>query len=426
MKYPANRESAKYQIAINVLFVALRGGSMIAVLWVADLFLAASTMGFLLLFKKQGTLWANFIQLGFSQSLRRYYIIADNSYERESIWSAHTNWVVIASALFILITFMMPSTISIYLFGEDSSYLSFAFGIFVAGIAIGYMACSSWMAEFQFIAANITEWFMGSLIFGLCIVIFGELLPKDQLSLLLGILTLFITCVSLLYFARYHSSLRSFCNKGCLNIPRPMYLYGGSRMLSSFSDLGTWVVGPWLLRSHPVDAGYLIIAYSVLSIIQGMISPIGQVLALRANSYRYNSAQETGRVFILGLSVFLGSFLVVFAYWCFGDWLIALWLPNSHEQVAAIVSKLIIFLPAYCLFYTLRSFIDMRYSFPWILLVFGLSILAILGMSIFGSGISPMDNVIMGSQMALFIFLVCGISAMIALRGTMRTTRSQQ
>jgi hypothetical protein len=86
--------SVRTQVVINVGFTVIKAVSLLMSIWIADLYLTASTMGLLLLFRRQGALWGNLLQLGFSQSLQKFYTMNADAVKRQSLWGVLNRWVI--------------------------------------------------------------------------------------------------------------------------------------------------------------------------------------------------------------------------------------------------------------------------------------------------------------------------------------------
>ena len=393
--------SVRTQVVINVGFTVIKAVSLLMSIWIADLYLTASTMGLLLLFRRQGALWGNLLQLGFSQSLQKFYTMNADAVKRQSLWGVLNRWVISASVTALITSIIFSSQLSELLFGSSIVVLACAFGLYIGGLSLGFMACSSWMAEFRFIHANIIDWLNGSLIFIVCVLLFGQTY-SEHIPVMLAMLTLFASCVSLLIFGSRYASNISFFERS-YKLDKTIVRFGVTRGISSFLDMGILVVGPWILRDNSQQAGYLLISYNVLRLAQIMIMPVAQVLALRSNSYRHNHDQEARSVLRLAALSVVGASIAVGAYYLFGESALSLWLPNSANEVALILDRLIVFVPAFCLFYSLRNYIELNYLFPCNMVILSAAILGFIG-GYYSSPVQGLDAAITGSQVMLGVF----------------------
>ncbi len=360
--------SARSQVAINLGFAFIKSASLIIAIQMADALLSAQVMGLLLLFRRQGTLWGNLAQLGLSQSLQRYFISESDRHSRMMLWGKLVRWVVLAGALVVVLCLLFAGQINDALFSASPPSLAIAFGIYVAGISLGFMANSSWMVVFRFVNSNLIDWLNGSLLFILCICL-GRNLTGPALAFWLAMLTLIVSIAFLWYFTIHSDGCKELLPRDW-NLSKDVVSYSLTRALTAFADMATLVIGPWFLRDTPEEAGYLIIAYTVLRLAPAVVIPVAQVLALRANSHYHHAKTEEWRIIWLCIFAFSMTGFLIGAYYAVGGWAIRLWLPNSYIFVQGLIDNLIIFTPAICIFYALRNFIELRYDFPWNLFTF--------------------------------------------------------
>ena len=403
-------ESARHQVFVNLCFMVMKSVCLVVSIRLADVYLQASTMGLLLLFRRQGSLWGNLFQLGFSQSLQKFYMVEPEAEKRFKLWGILNRWVVVVGIMVVAISLLCSPWFSLFLFGQTNRLLGGAFGIYVFGLVLGFMANSSWVAEFRFGYSNIVDLFNGSLIFLLCIIFFGHL-SAGLVGMSLAFLTLASSILFLRIFALRYVPKGAFL-KSDFYLDKAIVGFGVTRGCSSFLDMGTLVVGPWLLRDQPEQVGYLIVSYTVLRLAQMAVMPVAQVVALRANSYRHDHNTEARKVLWLAVLSFCVSCLVVVAYFFWGEFFLGLWLPNSSQSVADLLDELIYFVPSFCLFYALRNYIDLHYYFPWNLTALMLGILSqIICFFVYGDG--SIRSILLGVQVMLVIFScfsVVGIS----------------
>lgn len=409
--------SARNQIAVNLAFTLLKSAFVLLSIRLADVMLSAQMMGLLLLFRRQGALWGNLVQLGISQTLLRYYVASDDRVHQAQLWSRLLRWIIGAAVLFSVVCTVFAAQITPWLFPDASSAVVVAFGIYVAGIAFGFMAYSSWVAEFKFVESNIVDWLNGSLLFVICLLL-GSHLDVTTFTFILAVLTISVSAYSLRRFSRikgYRLDLR----KGDWWLTGEIRHYGLTRALTAFADMATLVIGPWMLRGDPELAGQLIAAYTVLRIVQTLVMPIAQVLALRANSSRYKSINEEKRILLLCAFIFLLAWIGVGLFHFVGTSIVLLWLPHSGGPVALIIGNLLPFVPGMCLFYALRSYIDIRYVRPWNLITLLACVLAFLVVFVVWGG-AGIDAAIGASSAMFFVFY---IYAALAIAGIVRGMR---
>jgi len=362
------RQSAKYQVAINSVFAAIKAVSLLVTISMAEALLGTYVTGVVLLFRKQGAVWANIVQFGLSQTLVRYYLALQSPVERSRLWWDLVLLVLALCLAGVMLCAMFSEQVSSALLGQANGRLAIAFGIYISGIAIGYMAHSSWSAEFNFVRSNLLDWLNGSLLLIICISLFAQW-NADSFVLILGASTLFSSLIFLLWFSRKNVGHLGFSQVGG-SLSREHLSFGASRALMAAAESGAFLYGPWLLRETPTQAGQLIIAISLLKMVPALVLPISKVLALRTNTYKFDRISEDQRIMRLTLTSVLLCLIFVTLYRHLGEEAIALWVPASSDAVSTILNQLIMFIPGLCIFYFTKPIIDIRYKFPFSLAVF--------------------------------------------------------
>lgn len=359
--------SLRKQLIVNLGFTVVKSVFVLLSFRLADMMLSAHMMGLLLLFRRQGALWSNLVQLGFSQILLKFYVGSDSQKDQSALWCVLLRWLAVMVIIVFSVCAIFAPYINPWLFSGTDPSVTSAFGLYVIGLALGFLANSSWLSEFRFIEANFIDWLHGSLLFVICLVI-GYQLDIVTFSWLFGGLTLTASLLSLFFFSRWKGYQSLLLDAGWILDKRERN-YGFSRALTSYADIATTVVGPWFLRDDPLEAAQLIAAYTVLRIAQTLVLPVAQVLALRANSHFYEKSREEHRILLLNLVVFIFSWIGVAFYYNIGGEVISIWLPNTSAGVIKILDELIPFMPAVCMFYGLRNHIDLKFHQPWNLIV---------------------------------------------------------
>lgn len=396
--------SLRNQVSINLAFAFVKSLLLALSVSVADKFLPAQVMGFILLFRRQGALIGTFVQFGLSQSIRNFYIKEADQEIRKKNWNIQIKLGLVFSLIFLVLSLLVSDALPSIFLGKTGLLVSASFGLYVTGMAIGYMAASSWSSDFKFAQYNIIDLLNGSLLMIFCILIY-DFIGFQSFILLFGAITLVSSLLSLCYFSLKTGNYDSQYNQNW-SLDKTIIRYGLTRWLISFLDLATVTVGPWMLRTEQDQAGYLIIAYTFMRLSQAIIMPISQVLALRANSYLHDVAREEKRILWLTVLSAIGGLVIVSAYYFYGEELFTLWLPNSHLNVIFFLDRLIIFTPVLCVFYCLRNHIEIRITAPLNLYAF-LSGLLSFFVGIYIHGGSSVDAIIFGSQLmfsAMFLY----------------------
>ena len=400
-------DSVQKQVAINLGFTLLKSIFILLSFRLADIMLSAHMMGLVLLFRRQGALWSNLVQLGFSQVLLKFYVSSDSRANRSELWGTLLRWLVAVLCIVCVACVLFAPQINPWLFPTAPPAVTAAFGLYTAGLALGFMANSSWLSEFKFIEANLIDWLHGSLLLVVCLIL-GSQLELSLFSWLLAGLTVSASIISLFFFVQ-RTGYQYKPVVGSWNLEKRVRHYGCSRALTAYADMATLVIGPWFLRNDPSKAAQLIAAYTVLRIAQTLVLPIAQVLALRANSHLYKSDREERRILLLTVIVFLFAWIGVGVYYQIGDLFVSVWLPNSSVGVVKILDELMPFMPGICMFYALRNHVDLQFSFPWNLLTLTFSLLVFIVLTLnVGNGF---ESVLLASKGMFFVFyFYCGAS----------------
>ena len=398
--------SGRNQVAINLGFTLLKSVFVLLSIRLADVMLSAQMMGLVLLFRRQGALWSNLVQLGLSQVLLKYYTGSDDPIYRAQLWNRVVRWAAVAMLFAALTCLVFAAPLTPWLFPTAHPTVTAAFGVYVAGLALGFIANSSWLAEFRFVESNLIDWLHGSLLFVVCLL-FASGADLITFSWVLALVTIAASVISLRHFAQ-HTSYRLHKPPSGWQLTRQERRYGFTRALSAYADMATMVIGPWMLRHRPAEAAQLIAAYTVLRIAQTLVMPVAQVLALRANSRLYDSGREEKRILVLCAFVFVFAWIGVAAYYLVGPWAVRWWLPNSSGGVIAILNVLMPYMPGICLFYALRSHVDLRFLFPWNLITLLLCMAVFLASMLVQKDIDIEMAVISSSHM-FSVFYLSGI-----------------
>lgn len=380
----------------------LKSGSILLSLRLADMLLSVHLMGLVLLFRRQGALWGNLVQLGMSQVLLKYYSSSAESDYRKHLWTRLFFWVAAASLLTSVLLAALAGQFSVWLFPSAPNSVTAAFGVYVAGIALGYVANSSWLAEFRFVESSLVDWLHGSLLLMVCLFLVGDGTATGLLWTL-ALLTLASAIGSIIHFVRCYGHSLKPPMEWRLSIDEVRF--GVTRGVAAYVDMSTLVVGPWLLRDRPADAAHLIAAYTVIRIAQTVVMPVAQVLALRANSGLYAGGRERHRLLTMCIFVFVGAWGGVVGFYFFGVSAVEWWLPNSAQGVNPVLSELMPYMPGICLFYALRTHVDLKFDMPINLITL------LLGLVAFSAGILlqrsiELSAVVFASELMFSVFYV--------------------
>ena len=357
----------KKDIVINLGFTLLKTFVLFYSIHLAESLLLPSALGLVLLFRRQSGVWASLLNFGQSQNILKY----NQSVETEARYFSSLVISLYAIVIYLVFSIIFSSSGSLVLFDSEQPIIYQCFAVYVVGVICNFIACSSWLSEHKYILANLTELFSIGITFIVSLVIF----PNDLIMILvvnaLGAMIISLLSLTFYLFLYKHKVKEKFQQTWFnLSIIKTNLKFGLPRGFASFLDGSVFLVGPWLLASNKKEAGYLIIALTLLKAIQVLLMPISQVLALRVvkNSSQGNS-EEIKLLKLLIASLVL-SIVGVILYELVKTPLLQLWLPNSAQPVVYYLDQFIDFLPALVLFYLLRNYVDLKFTIPFNLIFF--------------------------------------------------------
>jgi len=401
--------SAKKQLIVNVGFAVLKSFFLMWSIRVADSLLAPVALGILLLFRRQGMLYGNITQLGFSQSIIKYCGVARGGEGQTLLLANMAKWVMLLSFFVCIVLAVYSDVFARWLLTDGYGGVVLWFGVYIAGMALGYLAGSSWRSQLNFVNYNLVDWLNGSLVFVICLLLYGEKNNAviENIVATFSVGTLLSSMFFLAWFFYKYRIYEEFFTFG-LRLPRYVIRYGLSRGGAAFADVGTIAIGPWLLRDDPRLSGVLIIAYSFIRVAQAAILPVAQVFAVRANSRFYNVATEERRILRVAVSAVLGGAAFSALYYVIGDSMVHLWVPESAESVHEILKHIVFFIPAVCAFYALRNYVDLKFERPVNLFFFSVAIVVyvVLEWVVRAMGFDPKVAAIVASSGMFGLFYV--------------------
>ena len=127
-------------------------------------------------------------------------------------------------------------------------------------------------------------------------------------------------------------------------------------------------IGPWLLRGHPAEAGYLIVALTMVQVIQVGLTPITQIAGIVAARLvgRGDLARLNEEVRLLLGGTLYATVLALAALVPWSGYMLHLWLRDPHlaAGVSSYFSWLAWGILPVALFHALRGVIEMRWFTP--------------------------------------------------------------
>jgi O-antigen/teichoic acid export membrane protein len=274
----------KRDIVLNMVVSFVGALGVMLVIRQAGIMFAPAALGIFLLIRRISETASNLLQLGTSFTLRRYIPTSKDS----------------STQLLFLVSVLFLSVIGVVLFlsgllsglgywadlifpGEaDPKSLAFWLGILSIGYVINYLASSTLMAYRKVLASNAVSflnmtvwplavmWWWGTLVTVEALVKF-QAIAMIILSLIVvgyAIARLSITFSTSFDWQEFKIAFRETCK------------YGLSRTATPFLVTSFALIGPWLIRGNSEQAGYLIIAFTVLTTARMIIQPVSIVFGV--------------------------------------------------------------------------------------------------------------------------------------------------
>jgi hypothetical protein len=334
--------------------------------------LPAAALGVLLLSRRLGDVFANLVQLGTPHAVRRYLPMTHDAGERNHWLGAALLLFSLSAGLFALVLLAGGTRWSTLFFGPEGgkhSHLVPALGFFTVGIASNNLATSTVMAVRRFALANVLQLLNGSGWLLLALWAWRPDAPVSSLLLWQGIGTLCIVTIVFAVALRAGRDDRATPSRG----PWKPYLtetlaYGLPRSLSPSLELSFFLIGPWLLRSDPAAAGYMVLALTLLRMANMAVQPVasvGGIAAARMIGAADHARFATGINYLVGLLVYSGVILCAGGY----PWLLTglrLWLGSGQLALTVYEFAVGVFvaLVPYALFQGLRPIVESAWKTP--------------------------------------------------------------
>jgi hypothetical protein len=366
----------KKDVLINVAFGGL---NLLALMWIvrfAGIVFAPYALGYFLLSRRISEAGGNLLQFGSSKTLMRYLSIniEDPESKRNFVVFSGLMWGIITVTL-VPIFYGFRDIWARWWFSEGADYELMAFwsGILMLATVINFIAANILLAERRMVSTNIVSLLnvAGFLILPLF------LLPSANQGLqgivqVIRFQALGMILLSMGVIVSYLKQLRLPFLPGLSELKATGKVfrdYGLVRTVSPFLDTLILLIGPWLLRKRIEEAGFLIIALTLVKVIQVAINPIVEVASITAARYLGQERDDLineGVKLILGTSLYVTVIsIVIFFPWC--HYLLQLWLHETRivQGVLPYINILLWGLLPFTIFHSLKGIIEIRWVRPF-------------------------------------------------------------
>ncbi len=419
----------RLDVAVNIGCSVLRVLAMMLVVRLAGQAFPAAGLGLFLLSRRVGSTWANLFQAGSSQTLMRFVAMHadDPAVKRRYVATAALYWLGL-TAVFVPACHFLRQPLSDWLLPEaaDAGATAFWTGMFLLGTIANFIVYSTLLAERRIALANLFE-FTNASGFLLALFLLPEagFSPLDTLRLQsLGMIGLSLACLAL-YLALVRPKAPAAGSAGP-TVARDFAAYGLPRALVPFLEMGLTLLGPWLIRDHLAESGYLIMALTFVRVVEMFVQPVvlvSSVVAARLLGVGDRRSLADGGRLLFG-AVLTAAAVALAVVAPFRSQLLVLWLgdPALAVQVDAYVSVLFWSMIPYTVYQGLKGIIEVKWVRPVNLMTLaaGLAVQAGVFYACRLAGLDPFAAV--GVSLAVS-FTVLGVCSTLWMRRTLSPFR---
>ena len=380
-----SRGKVKADVAINLCFMGLNTLALMWVVRTASVVFAPATLGAFLLARRLSSICASFLQLGMAQTLMRYLPMnADAPAQRRKyVLTACLLWAGISLGIAPLLGVLNDHAAARAFPGVEDAHALAKWGLILAlMMVLHYIVHATLLAEGRMLFAKTVEFVSVSVFLLWPLQLLGGQGPAAVLEFqAIGMAA--IGLIALLVYLLLPYEGVEFAPRAWSRTTLTFLTYGVPRGLITGFDAGILAIGPWLLRTTPEEAGYLVIALMLVQFIQGALNPVTQVASVVAARFVGRNDQNSLRNeirLLLGVVTYatiLG--LAIFVPW--SGSVLRVWLkdPTVVAGVQSYVSWLALGLVPVAIYQGMRGIIEMRWFGPRNLLTLILAGMAHLG-----------------------------------------------
>jgi hypothetical protein len=394
--------------------------SLLVIRYASKVFIPA-VLGLFLLSRRIAELIANFMQLGASQMLRCYLPKNEKTEVQILYILAGLNVLFFSAVVFMIILMSALNFWANLAFPGYSSpqTLMFWTGMLAISSVLEYICSSILLAKGRVLACNFIEGAYTGFWMLLAIWLLQNRLTVINLTKIQMFTSCVISCVILFSFILRNSrSLSRASLAEYRSVLQESCAYSLPRSGIPFLDVALLLIGPWLLRHSPENAGYLIIAFFVLRSGRLVITPVSKMTSIYVTSLIGKKDKATlikGMSLLFGGLTYLGflsfSFLYPWAYTLLKIWLGDIKLANSVLGFAKI---LLFSLPLFVVYQGLKEQIEMVSKRPLNFYILFVAICTMVGVFyVAGIVFSPDASILYGY---LFAFLVSAVLSILCVK----------
>ena len=288
--------------------------------------------------------------------------------------------------LMIPLFYSMDSVLAVWAFSsadDDHVALSFWVCVLALNTVLSFITYATLLAERWIVQAYLIEFMNISGFLLLALLWWGkEATPVRVLQFQAVAMMVLSFSVLAFYFCKARELVtRSEELKETLQV---FISYGMPRTLIPFLDMLILLIGPWLLRARLNESGFLVIALTLIQMIQASIAPMTQIASTavaRLIGAGDHASVGAGVRLLFGVSIYATILTLGFlAPWY--NHLLGFWLKNPQltEGVSRYFAVLLWSIVPIAIFQSLKSIIEMLWVHPFNLytLLFGVGIQSVL------------------------------------------------
>ena len=349
------------------------------VMWVvrkAGFVFAPAALGLFLLSRRVIETISNFLQLGTSQTLRRYLPMNESASTQLLYIMVGLSIFAVVAIIFIVGLVGGLETWASLVFADNLASVSLMFwvGMMALAMVLHYFATSTLLAFRWIIAANLVQLLNSSvwLLVGMWWWKTNttiEALIRFQAVATATLSVLVMMIVIVLLTARIsRSSAGPIPWRNYQGILIESLTYGLPRGVSPFLEVSLFLLGPWLIRHDVEEVGYLIISFFFLRIGRTIIQPVAMIIGVamaKLVGQKDETALKQGASLLLGTMLYGGCLLLSVVYpWI--RFLLQVWLGDvilAQKVYGYVVVIMLAMLPV-LVFQGLREPIEMIWKQP--------------------------------------------------------------
>jgi len=365
---------SRFRAGLAAYYVTVIAGTlaMMVAIRLADGLMASGALGLLMLAKRFGATGSNLVQLGTSQTLLRYVgIHADQpATQRRYVAFAAWAWVAMAAAC-LPAAVAFQESLAAWWFPDApvaGPMAVWTVALMLAIMAV-YVAHSMLLAQQRMVLAGVVAALESGVLFLVLLLAMGQRATPLNVVAYQAVGMTGLCAALVLGYCLSPKRPRGVQAAPWGVIRADFVTYGVPRGVITGLDMSVLVIGPWLLRSDARDAGNLVLALTMLRIVQALIGPITKLasaLTARFVGTGDELAIERAMRMLFGVAL-VGSvlFMAVLVPW--RHLLLRLWLTRAETIQGTWVHFSVLcwgVLPL-AVFYALRGVVEVRWKTPY-------------------------------------------------------------